>query len=93
MQRQLYIDEAHTALDIFRYRFQDSALPYTIAVIFVVILVIFTGVKQSQLLIQPIEVLLCVQAWSKVSQTKIKGIRNLLKKCSIRKVSCSKKVL
>ena len=29
MQRQPYIDEAHTVLDIFRQRFQDSALPYT----------------------------------------------------------------
>ena len=36
MQRRLYIDEAHRALDIFRLRFRDSALPYTaVAVIFI----------------------------------------------------------
>ena len=33
MQRQLYIDEAHMALDIFLYRFRDSALPYTAVVV------------------------------------------------------------
>ena len=36
MQRRLYIDEAHMALDIFLQRFRDSALPYTaVAVIFI----------------------------------------------------------
>ena len=35
MQRRLYIDKAHMALNIFRLRFRDSTLPYTaVAVIF-----------------------------------------------------------
>ena len=35
VQRRLYIDKTHRALDIFRQRFRDSALPYTaVAVIF-----------------------------------------------------------
>ena len=36
MLRRLYIDKAHTALEIFCQRFRDFALPYTaVAVIFI----------------------------------------------------------
>ena len=44
MQRRLYIDKAHRALDKFRQRFRDSALPYTAVT---VIFLIGTSVRRS----------------------------------------------